>query len=205
MQRPVATVASTAQDHGKGIPHAGETVSIVSKQFCRAMDGLITSWPASMQRRYGFTAEQAVGQISHHLLKTIFPVPLTNIQAVLLKEKCWRGGLIHRHVNGYAIMVMTHWNLDFQGSLDCDTVTEFHSDATSMEIADLFAIMANELSQPLTAIAIYLNGARRSLQRDAPDVEVACNAMALAAGQVERSTALVMLMRSLAEDSRRPS
>jgi phosphoglycerate-specific signal transduction histidine kinase len=99
--------------------------------------------------------------------------------------------------------MISRWDLDrHDGGSESATVTEIHSDAMNVELADLFAIMANELSQPLTAIANYVNGARRSLRSPDPDAETARCAMELAAGQIERSAAQVKLMRSLAEELR---
>ena len=167
------------------------------------MDGHVTVWPLGMERRYGFTAEHAVGRISHQLLRTIFPLPLADIEATLLREKTWHGGLVHRHADGRAVLVVSHWHLQHHGSEpDETTVTETHAVANNTEVGDLFAIMANELKLPLTAIANYINGARRSLQQDAPEAETAHNAMTLAAAQIERSAAQVKLMRSLAEGLR---
>jgi signal transduction histidine kinase len=201
MKRPKANIASASPDHGRG--RVGKHATAVSNMFSRMMDGHITSWPASMQLRYGFTPEQAVGQISHRLLRTNFPLPLADIEAVLLKQRSWHGGLIHHHADGRAIMVMSQWDLRRgNGRSENATVTEMHIDATGIELADLFAIMANELSQPLTAIANYVNGARRSLQRHAPHAAIARNAMELAAGQIERSATQMKLMRSLAEELR---
>jgi C4-dicarboxylate-specific signal transduction histidine kinase len=80
------------------------------------------------------------------------------------------------------------------------TVTEAHTDTINIQLADLLAILANELSQPLTAIGNYVNGARIILQRDQPDHERARNAMVMAAAQIARSAEHVALLRNLASD-----
>ena len=38
----------------------------------RTMQGHVTHWSPAMEQRYGFTANEAVGQIAHQLLGTIF-------------------------------------------------------------------------------------------------------------------------------------
>jgi signal transduction histidine kinase len=161
------------------------------------MSGAITIWPAGMERRYGFSRQQAVGQNSHQLLRTMFPIALRDIEAALRKRHSWQGALIHRHANGRAIVVMSHWVMDDAREA---TVTEAHTDTISIQLADLLAILANELSQPLTAIGNYVNGARICLQREKPDHERARNAMVMAAAQLVRSAEQLTLLRGLASD-----
>jgi signal transduction histidine kinase len=183
--------------------HNGPVEDRACDTLSRMQDGQITAWPPCMELRYGFTAQQAVGQVSHRLLQTTFPLPLPDIEAILSQQRCWHGGLIHKHADGHAILVISRWDLNRQGNNPDDvTVTETHSEPNGVEMADLFAIMASELSQPLTAIANYVNAARRSLQNHAADVETARAAMALAAGQVELGAAQVRLMRRLAGELR---
>ncbi len=161
------------------------------------MGGAIIAWPAGMERRYGFTRQQALGQNSHRLLKTMFPLALREIEAALRKRHSWQGALIHRHADGRAIVVMSRWIID---DATGSTVTETHSDTINTQLADLLAILANELSQPLTAIGNYVNGARISLQRDAPDHQRAGNAMVMAAAQIAHGAEQVKLLRNLARD-----
>jgi hypothetical protein len=161
------------------------------------MGGAITIWPAGMERRYGFTRQQALGQNSHRLLRTIFPIALRDIETALRNRHSWQGALIHRHANGRAILVMSYWVMD--DARDA-MVTEAHSDTIDIQLADLLRIVVNELSQPLTAIGNYVNGARISLQRDHPDHERARNAMVMAAAQIARSAEQVTLLRNLAHD-----
>jgi signal transduction histidine kinase len=203
MQHPAGMVGRQVRNRADGIGDGGKNPSGPPNFLSRTMGGHVTVWPAGMERRYGFTAEQAVGRVSHQLLRSVFPLPLADIEATMLRDNSWHGGLIHHRADGRAVLVISHWHLHRHGSGPDDTiVTETHAAANSIEMAHLFAIMANELSQPLTAIANYVSGARRSLQRDAPEAETARKAMTLAAVQIERGTAQVQLMRSLAEDLR---
>src|SRR6187551_3346848 len=47
----------------------------------RDRDGTIRFWSEGCARLYGWTAEDAVGRVSHDLLRTQFPVPLSKIEA----------------------------------------------------------------------------------------------------------------------------
>ena len=50
----------------------------------RDLDGAIRFWSAGCQRLYGWSAEEAVGQSTHDLLKTSFPAPWPR-----LRRLCW--------------------------------------------------------------------------------------------------------------------
>jgi signal transduction histidine kinase len=197
------TAASMLRNQGDGAGLGQGLVAMSRDTFTRMMDGRITSWPAGMERRYGFSREHALGQNAHRLLRTIFPGALLDIEATLLTEHSWQGGLIHRHADGRAITVMSQWVLHRHGDAAEDAmVTEMHSDTISIQLADLMATLADELSQPLTAISNYVNGARRTLLREPPDPDRVDRAMALAADQLVRSAEHVKLLRSLAIDLR---
>ena len=44
--------------------------------FVRDLDGTIRFWSTGCTRLYGWSAEEAVGQSAHLLLRTEFPIPL---------------------------------------------------------------------------------------------------------------------------------
>jgi PAS domain S-box-containing protein len=77
----------------------------------RALDGRILLWGRGLQSLYGWTAEEAIGRISHELLKTEFPVPLPEILAELLNTGEWQGELVHRHRSGRRVVVASQWAL----------------------------------------------------------------------------------------------
>ena len=66
----------------------------------RDLDGSIHFWSEGCQRLYGWTAAQAVGQSSHRLLQTVFPVKLADIEATLLRHGEWTGELRQRTLAG---------------------------------------------------------------------------------------------------------
>ena len=47
------------------------------------LDGSILHWTAGCERLYGWTREEAVGQVVHELLQTKYPVPRSEIVAAL--------------------------------------------------------------------------------------------------------------------------
>ena len=77
----------------------------------RDLDGRIRFWSRGAERLYGWSREEALGEVSHRLLATAFPKPLVDIQAELLREGHWQGELRHRARNGQAVHVASHWAL----------------------------------------------------------------------------------------------
>src|SRR5262250_73643 len=53
----------------------------VAPAMVRTLDGKILHWGRGLEALYGWTAEEAVGRVSHQLLGTEFPSPLPDIQA----------------------------------------------------------------------------------------------------------------------------
>jgi len=93
--------------------------------FVRNLDGEILYWTTGAEELYGFTAEEAVGRISHELLQSVFPEELGIIQARLLAEKQWRGRLGHTARDGHVIHTESLWRLR-----RADLVVEQNTDIT---------------------------------------------------------------------------
>ncbi|MBA5865210.1 MAG: PAS domain-containing protein [Nitrospira sp. CR1.3] len=77
----------------------------------RNKDGTIRYWSDGARKMYGWEKHKALGEISHRLLKTVFPVPLEIIEAELLARGHWEGQLIHQRRDGSKVSVVSHWEL----------------------------------------------------------------------------------------------
>jgi len=73
--------------------------------FVRNFEGVILHWTGGAEELYGFSAEEAIGRVSHHLLQTEFPVELAVIQSRLRVDKQWRGRLGNMTRDGRRIWV----------------------------------------------------------------------------------------------------
>ncbi|HWI59524.1 MAG TPA: PAS domain-containing protein, partial [Bacillota bacterium] len=77
----------------------------------RDLDDRIIHWGHGTQSLYGFTSEEALGQVSHQLLKTVFPQPQEQLRARLLTQGSWKGELTHTRKDGAQIVVLSEWVL----------------------------------------------------------------------------------------------
>jgi PAS domain S-box-containing protein len=89
--------------------HVNESV------MTRTMDGIIDFWNQSAEKLYGWTKEDAIGKVSHHLLQTQFPKPLEEIESELVRTGRWEGKLVHTTRNGAQVVVQSRWVLDLDG------------------------------------------------------------------------------------------
>jgi PAS domain S-box-containing protein len=99
----------------------------------RQADGRILFWNSGAAEMYGFSKEEAEGQLSHSLLQAVFPKPLEEINAELLRYGNWQGELVHTRKDGSTISVASHWALyqDEQGQPA--RVLEINNEATEID------------------------------------------------------------------------
>jgi PAS domain S-box-containing protein len=99
------------------------------------MNGKITYWNRGAADRYGWSSEEARGQVIHELLKTIFPIPLETIEAQLLDGGFWEGELTHTRRNGDQIIVASRWQLQRENGQPA-AILEINNDITSRKQAE---------------------------------------------------------------------
>lgn len=85
--------------------------SLRQSVIVRSVSGAILYWNKGAERRYGFSASEAIGAVSHNLLKTEFPDQLDNINQRLLSEQAWCGELLHTNREGERLRVRSTWQL----------------------------------------------------------------------------------------------
>ena len=88
------------------------------------LDGPIEFWNAGAERLYGFSPGEAIGQSSHAILQTKFPLSLPQMCAQLRDTGQWSGELRHICKDGREVIVDSRMEL-----LD-DTVLEVNRDIT---------------------------------------------------------------------------
>jgi PAS domain S-box-containing protein len=78
----------------------------------RDREDRITYWNRGAQEIYGYRPEEALGQVTHKLLRTEHPESLEAIYKKLERDNRWVGELTHRRKDGTKIFVMSHWAVD---------------------------------------------------------------------------------------------
>jgi PAS domain S-box-containing protein len=111
----------------------------------------ITYWSAGCYSLYGYTKEQALGQLSHELLKTSFPQPLEQIRSTLLGTGRWRGEFAHVTADGREIWVRSEWVL-WKGGSPPDAILTIDNDITAHKAAQK-ALQESEEQLRLAALA----------------------------------------------------
>jgi two-component system sensor histidine kinase UhpB len=102
----------------------------------RDMDGRITFWNESAQELYGWTKEEAIGQISHALLQTQFPESRATYEAQLLDQGHWEGKLTHTRRDGSRLVVASHQVLRRDSHGNPIKISEVYDDITAGERAE---------------------------------------------------------------------
>ena len=79
---------------------------------------------------YGWTREEALGKISHDLLKTEFPEPLAGIEDKVATAGHWEGELVHTHKDGSKLHVSSRWAIRRARSGETPGILEITTDIT---------------------------------------------------------------------------
>jgi PAS domain S-box-containing protein len=90
----------------------------------------ITYWNKGASELYGYTREEALGRVSHELLRTQFPAPLERITEYIQRENRWTGELIHKRKDESQIVVSSRWALDRDDQGNPRAILETNNDIT---------------------------------------------------------------------------
>ena len=150
-------------------------------------DWQITFWNQGAERLYGWSSEQAVGQLTHALLQTRHPIPLKQIERQLAEEGQWEGELVHRSRDGATIIVesrhimvrdetgqpsaLLEINRDITGRTQLlnerieAEANEQAAKETARLMDEFLSMVGHELRTPLTTIKGSIQLAKRNMLR----------------------------------------
>ncbi|MHB8595635.1 MAG: PAS domain-containing sensor histidine kinase [Ktedonobacteraceae bacterium] len=150
-------------------------------------DWHITFWNQGAERLYGWSSEQAIGQITHVLLQTRHPIPLEQVERQLAEEGQWEGELVHRSRDGETIIVesrhimvrdeagqptaLLEINRDITGRTQLlneriqAEANEQAAKETARLMDEFLGIVGHELRTPLTTIKGSIQLAKRNMLR----------------------------------------
>ncbi|HLW53453.1 MAG TPA: PAS domain S-box protein [Candidatus Angelobacter sp.] len=77
----------------------------------RDLKDKVTFWSRGATETYGWSPDEAQGQVTHELLQTRFPVPLKEIATELETQGQWEGELEHTSRDGKTIIAASRWSL----------------------------------------------------------------------------------------------
>ena len=72
----------------------------------------ISYWNDGARELYGYSREEALGKVTHKLLRTVHSQSLTDIRKKLERENRWSGELTHTCKDGRKVIVISRWSLD---------------------------------------------------------------------------------------------
>ena len=104
--------------------------------FVRDMNDVITYWNRGAETLYGWASDEAVGQVSHQLMETVFPAPLGAINEELLRTGRWEGELVHSKRDGARVAVASRWSLQRNELGRPTAILETNNDVTARKRAE---------------------------------------------------------------------
>ncbi|MGP8049156.1 MAG: PAS domain-containing protein [Desulfobaccales bacterium] len=102
----------------------------------RDLDSRVVSWSRGAEATYGFTAEHALGQVTHELLRTQFPTTLEDVDQSLTQYGQWSGELVHTRAEGKAIVVSSRQALQRNDRGEPVAILEINRDITERKRAE---------------------------------------------------------------------
>ena len=102
----------------------------------RDMDRAITFWNRGAEVLYGWLKDEALGRTVHELLETVFPGPIEDIEAEILRTGRWEGELGHSKRDGSRAVMSSHWSLQGDEHGRPVAILMINSDITDYKTAE---------------------------------------------------------------------
>ena len=186
--------------------------------FVRDLENRIVFWNRGAENVYGWTTEEALGTVTHELLKTRFPIPPNAVDAAIWEQGKWEGELTHTTRQGTPIVVASRWSLQRDEYGAPSAVLEINSDITERKeaeealrqtqadlahvtrattLSELSASIAHEVNQPLAAIVTNGEVCLRWLDRAVPDLAEMREAVGAMISDGRRASEIIRRLRAL--------
>jgi PAS domain S-box-containing protein len=104
--------------------------------IARNLDGKIAFWSKGAEALYGWKEQEAIGQVTHFLLKTVFPCTLEDINRGLLQTGGWSGELAHTAKDGRQIIVQSSWLVRYDDKGNIKNILESNVNITERKQAE---------------------------------------------------------------------
>src|ERR1043166_6038394 len=105
--------------------------------FVRALGtNAITYWNRGAERLYGYSREEARGQITHSFLQSRFPISREALDEALLEQGFWEGELVHTRKDGSNVVVDSRQAVQRDASGQPIAILEINTDITERKRAE---------------------------------------------------------------------
>jgi PAS domain S-box-containing protein len=130
----------------------------------------VVYWNRGAEEMYGFSAKEALGKITHQLLRTAHPENFQKIRKNLERDNRWSGELIHTRKDGRKVVVMSRWSLDRDAHGKRMSVLETNTDITARKRAEVDLQRAKDLlervvEQRTRELQIVNTGLKNEIER----------------------------------------
>lgn len=96
----------------------------------RSMNDEIVLWNSGMEKLYGFSMAEALGKVSHNLLQTVHPQPVSEIRDIVMQRGQWEGELRHIRKDGTEVIVTSLQILHSNANGNPTAIVEVNNDIT---------------------------------------------------------------------------
>ena len=96
----------------------------------------VTFWNREAQAIYGYSPAEALGQVTHELLATVFPESRQAVDDALARDGQWVGELRHTRKDGRVIVVSSRQALQRDADGRPIAIIELNSDITERKRAE---------------------------------------------------------------------
>ncbi len=104
--------------------------------FVRDLQGRIVFWNGGAERLFGWSSDQATGQVSQDMLQMLLPGSLDEIARVMSEAGLWEGELRHRAKDGREIATLSRWTIRRDEEGRPTGVMEAHTDVTTQRFLE---------------------------------------------------------------------
>ena len=112
--------------------------------FVRDMNDIITYWNRGSELLYGWTREEAIGRVSHDLLRTVFPAGHEDLEATLVHADRLEVELTHTKRDDSQVVVASRWSVQRDAAHRPIAILETNNDITERKRAEAKAQQQEE-------------------------------------------------------------